>query len=162
MGQTFVSWVEPFAAQYRASRVEAVAVAGSLTEVQLAVATGDEGWTVRDEIAHIAGSDIDFLHTFGGILRGESVDMSLFNDIDGRNARNLAENAPRPMTEIARMLQENGDKLLELLAQLGDDDESRQPAGMPFPLRGLVEGYGQHEPHHLGQVRDALANMGAP
>jgi uncharacterized damage-inducible protein DinB len=152
----FAAWVEPFAGRYRESRAQVLGLARSLGVADFAKSAGDEGWSVRDEFVHISASDADFIETLGALLRGGTVDTSIFADIDARNARNLAERKDRAMAQIAGDLHDSGEALQDLLAKLTADDESRQPAGFPFPLRGLVEGYGMHEPYHLGQIRAAI------
>jgi hypothetical protein len=152
----FAAWVEPFAASYRESRAQVVRLAHAASDSDLTRPSGDEGWTVREEFVHIAASEDDVIRTLGAVLRGEAVETSIFEDIDGRNARNLADRKDRPMPQIAADLERNGEALQELLAKLSAGDESRQPEGFPFPLRGLVEGYGMHEPYHLGQIRAAI------
>ena len=154
--QEYAAWVAPLAARDGESRSEAVRLARSLGDADLAKRTGDTGWTVRDELTHMASSDPDFLAMLRAILRGEKADTSVFADIDGRNARNLEARHGRSIDEIASELEENGRSLQQLLAQLTDDDESRQPEGVPFPIRGLVDGYSQHAPYHLTQIRGAL------
>jgi uncharacterized damage-inducible protein DinB len=131
-------------------------MARTVTEEQLSRPTGDEGWSVRKEFTHIAASDPDFVKTLRAILDGSTPDLSVFADIDARNARNLEAWKDRSMEEIADELERNGQVLQDLLARLTDDDEARQPEGMPFPLSGLINGYGQHGPYHLGQIRRAV------
>jgi uncharacterized damage-inducible protein DinB len=156
----FAAWVEPFAKQYRENRADAIDLARSLSADALGRPTGDTGWSVREELVHIAASDSDFLRTLGAILRGENVDTSVFADIDARNARNLAECQGRSIEQVASDLEQNGEALQKLVAQLTDGDESRQPEGFPFPLRGLIEGYGMHEPYHVAQIRTAIGAEG--
>ncbi len=152
----FAAWVESLAASYRGDRAEAVQLARSLSDGELKRPTGDEGWTVREEIVHVAASDTDFVRTLGSILDGGTPDMSVFADIDARNARNLAAWQGRSMGEVANELERNGHATQEMLARLTDADESRQPDGLPFPLNQLLNGYGQHSPYHLGQIRRAV------
>ncbi len=154
--RSFAPWVEPFAAKYRESREEALRLARSLTPADLGKPAGDDAWTVRDELVHIAGADPDFLRTLGAVVRGETADTSIFADIDARNARNLEARKDFAITRIADDLAANGEALQDLLAKLTAADEARQPEGFPFPLRGLVEGYGGHEPYHLGQIQRAI------
>ena len=152
----FAAWVEPFAGRFRESRGEAVRLARELGDGDLAVSTGDAGWSVRDELAHISASESDFLEVLGAIVRGEAPDTSAFADIDGRNARNLAALEGRPMADIAHDLEDHGRTLQELLGRLSDGDEGQQPAGIPFSMSGLLGGYAQHEPYHLDQIHAAL------
>src|SRR4029079_17499282 len=128
----------------------------SLTDAEMSRPTGDEGWSVRQEMLHIAASDADFLPVLTAIVSGKTPDTSVFADIDARNARNLAAWQSRPMNEVADELENNGIATQELLGRLTDDDESRQPDGVPFAIGQLIAGYGQHGPYHLGQIRQAL------
>src|SRR5262245_60369394 len=125
--RTFAAWVEPLAASYRENRAAVVELARGLSDEQLARATGDEGWSVRTEFTHIAASDPDFVKTLTLILDGGKADLSIFNDIDARNARNLDAWKDRSMPNIAAALENNGRTLQLLLSRLTDEDESRQP-----------------------------------
>jgi hypothetical protein len=149
------AWVRPFAERDHESRTEAAQLARSLDASALARATGDTGWTVRDEITHMATADADFIPLLRAIISGEQPDTSVFADTDARNARNLEENRGRPAGDIARELEENGRTIAELFATLSDADETRQPAGFPFPLIGLIDGYSQHHQYHVGQIKSA-------
>lgn len=153
---SFAAWVEPLAASYRENRADVVQIARSLSDEQLSRPTGDEGWSVRKEVLHIAASDPDFVKTLGTILDGATPDLSIFTDIDARNARNLEAWKDRDMQDVAGELESNGRLLQDLLARLTVEDGSRQPEGMPFPLGQLIVGYGQHGPYHLGQIRKAI------
>lgn len=153
------AWVQPFAESYRSARERTLAALRRADEAGFARATGNEGWTVRDEFVHIAASDADFSRTLGGILDGVAVDMTIFADIDDRNARNLAARANRTPAQILADLEASGPAIQSLLARLTDADEARQPDGMPFPLRGLIEGYGMHEAYHAGQIEAALGSL---
>ena len=158
--RTFAAWVEPLASSYRENRADVLELARTLTDDQLSLPTDDAGWSVREEATHIAASDPDFIKMLGALLDGEPLDMSVFADIDDRNARNLAAWKERSIDEVSGALEDNGRVLQELLARLTDEDENRQPEGMPFPLSGLINGYGQHGPYHLGQIRAAIGEGG--
>ncbi|MBI5288456.1 MAG: maleylpyruvate isomerase N-terminal domain-containing protein [Chloroflexi bacterium] len=157
--QDFAAWVSPLAARDRDARAEAARLARSLSAGDLTKPTADAGWSVGDELKHMASSDPDFLKVLGAILGGEAVDMTVFADIDARNATHLAERRERSMDETATELEESGRSMGVLLARLTDEDESRQPEGLPFPLRALIDGYTMHAPYHVEQIKAAL---GAP
>ena len=154
--ERFAGWVDPFAQRLRESRAEAVRLARSLGQEDLAAETADAGWSVRDELAHIASSDDDFLGFVRAVQRGETPDTSVFADIDERNARNLQSREGQSIARIANDLEENGIALQTVLQKFGEGDEARQPEGMPFTLGQMVHGYVQHEPYHLGQIREAV------
>lgn len=156
----FAGWVESLAASYRVDNAEAVRLARSLSNDDLKRPTGDLGWTVREEIVHVAAADTDFTRMLGSIVGGGTPDIAVFADIDARNARNLAAWQGRSLEEIARELERGGQVMQALLARLTDADESRQPEGFPFPLNQLLSLYGQHGPHHLGQIRLAVGEDG--
>ena len=154
---SFASWVQPIAAGYHDAHVEAIDHARALSDEDLAKPTGDSGWSVRDELAHMAASDGDFVATLMALVNGERVDLSIFDKIDERNARNLTEWADRSREDIASELERNDGKLQQLLAQLTPEDGERTPEGFPFPLAKMLQGYGMHHPYHLEQIAGALA-----
>jgi len=154
----FAPWVEPIAAGYRESRAESVRLAQSLDEHALVQPTGDSGWTVRDELVHIAASGTDFARLLDPIVRGETPDTSVFADIDARNSRNLESRRGWSIAEIGTDLEGNGSLVQELLQKLHADDEARQPQGFPFSLKDLLGGYGQHDAYHLDQIRQATGS----
>jgi hypothetical protein len=153
----FAAWVEPIAVAYHDAHVEAIEHARALSDEDLAKPTGDSGWSVRDELAHMAASDGDFVETLKAVIDGKQVDLTVFDNIDERNARNLTVWADRSRKDIAKELERNDGKLQELLAQLKPEDETRTPAGFPFPLEKMLQGYGMHHPYHLEQIAGALA-----
>jgi hypothetical protein len=150
----FASWVEPIASRYRESCEEAMRLARTLSDEDLQLPSGDPEWSVRDEFAHIS-SGAAFVEMLRAIVRGERPDTTAFADVDALNARNIAERRNRPVQELARDIEANGHELQELLAQLTDDDENRQPAGIPFALKDLLGGNSQHDHYHLAQIRQA-------
>jgi uncharacterized damage-inducible protein DinB len=156
--QRFAAWVEPIAAQYRDGIAEGLRLARALRPEQLSLPSAeDAGWTVRDELVHMAASGGDFQRLLGAIVRGEQPDTSVFADTDARNARNLEARKAHSLEQVAAELEENGRVQQGLLAQLTDADESRTPDGMPFGLKDLLAGYGQHDAYHLAQIAAAIA-----
>ena len=153
----FATWVQPIAASYHDAHLEAIQRARMLNAGELALPTGDRGWSVRDELAHMAASDEDFIATLGAVLDGKQVDFSVFADIDARNARNLDAWSTRSVEDIASALERSDAALQELLARLTPEDEQRTPEGFPFPLSQMLQGYGMHHPYHLEQISGALA-----
>ncbi len=153
---TFVDWVAPHAASYRAVRAEAVTLALAATQEDLVHGTGDTGWTVLDEIVHLAIADEDFIRVLTTVIEGQVLDTSIFGDIDSRNAENLLKGRNRPIPELATALKHNSVTLVELLSRLNASDEFRQPEGFPFTLGKLVAAYGMHAPYHVAQLKDAL------
>jgi uncharacterized damage-inducible protein DinB len=156
----YAAWVEPLAARDRNARVEAVRLARSLDDASLKLETGDAGWSVRDELTHMAAADPDLVSLLRAILAGQRPDTSVFADIDARNAQHLDEYQGRAMSQIADELEHNQAALDELFAQVTDADETRQPVGIPFPLRRLIEGYSMHHAYHVQQIQNALTRGG--
>jgi uncharacterized damage-inducible protein DinB len=152
----FAAWVQPIAAQYRDSNAETVRIAGQITADGLTKPTADSGWTVRDELVHIAASLSDFAGTFGAIVRRERVDMSRFADIDARNADNLASRSRCTTDDVAHDVERDGPAVQKLLTRLTDADQSRTPDGFPITLGQMLQGYAMHDQYHLGQIKTAL------
>src|SRR5262245_1593403 len=97
---TFADWVAPHAASYRENRAGAASLARSLSDEQLQRPAPDAGWTVRDELVHLASTDPDFIGVLGAIVAGETPDTSVFANVDGRNAHNLAAWTDRSMSDV--------------------------------------------------------------
>ncbi len=157
----YAPWVEPIASAHRKVRAETLRVVRSLSDTQLARDAGDPGWSVRDELVHIAASESNVVKVLRAITEGQTADMSFFADLDANNARALEAARDRSMQDIADDLDALGGELQVLLARLAIEDETRQYAGLPFPIGQLVAGYQGHEPYHLEQIRAAVGVDGA-
>jgi uncharacterized damage-inducible protein DinB len=157
MTPDFAAWVRPIAESYHDVHEEAIAHARTLPDEDLAKPTGDSGWSVRDELTHMAASDGDFVSTLASLVNGENVDLSVFDNIDERNARHLTAWADRPREEITAELERRDGELQGLLARLTDEDAQRTPEGFPFPLADMLRGYEMHGRYHLEQIAGALA-----
>ena len=156
----YAAWVQPLAASYGESRAEGARLARSLPEAACTAPTGNTGWTASDELAHMADAGTNFAAMLREVVAGGPVDTSRFVDIDASNARGLAARRGRSMGDIAAEIEKGGEDALAALSQLGDADEERRPEGVPFTLGQLLQGYAQHDPYHLAQLRDALAGAG--
>jgi hypothetical protein len=152
----YADWVRPLVERDRAARVEAARIARTLHAAQLATSTGDTGWSVHDEFAHMTGADSTFGPVLATILAGRQPDLGVFADIDANNARMIELNRGRSASDMADDLDESGRMLAALFAKLTDGDEHRQPDGVPIPLGQMINGYSQHHAYHVGQVRAAL------
>jgi hypothetical protein len=105
----------------------------------------------------MAAADGDFVATLTALVNGERVDLSIFDNIDERNARHLSGWADRPRHDILADLERHDGALQSLLARLTPEDQARTPEGFPFPLAQMLQGYGMHHPYHLEQIAGALA-----
>ena len=152
----YAAWVRPLAERDRAARVEAARIARTLDAGQLETPTGDSGWSVHDEFAHMTGADSTFGPVLETILIGGIPDLSVFADIDANNARLIKANRGRSPSDLADALDESGRVLAALFTRLTEADEHRQPDGMPLPLGQMMNGYSQHHAYHVGQVQAAL------
>jgi uncharacterized damage-inducible protein DinB len=153
----FADWVAPIAARHRDVRAETEQLAATLSPEQLARETSD-GWSIRDQFVHIATSEANVVSLLRAIARSEAPDLSVFADLDAKNARTLAEMQGYPMDALRSDLAARGLELQDALAKLGADDEATQYEGMPFPLGQLVAGYAGHEPYHLDQIRAVVGD----
>lgn len=153
---TFAGWASPLVTKDLGHRAEAVTLARTLDSTALARRTADDGWTVREELAHMASADADFIPRLAAMLDGEGVDMSVFAETDARNAQHLAERADQTAESIANELETNNRELETLYGRLTDEDAERQPPGLPFTLSALIAGYSQHGAYHVGQIQNAL------
>ena len=142
----FAAWVEPIAVAYHDAHVEAIERTRTLSDEELAKPTGDSGWSVRDELAHMAASDGDFVRTLSAVVSGGQVDLSIFDNIDERNARNL-DQLGDPLARRHRHGARAQRRQAAGAAGTVDtpEDEARTPEGFPFPLAQMLAGL-RHAP----------------
>ena len=138
-----------------------MAFARSLTDEQWGIETGNEGWTVKDIMAHI-GKANDQL--FQGLLRqviaGEKVDTEIFRtvDTDGENMAGVEARRGMPPADVIAEYEEAGEEMQHLLSQLTDEHEHLTQDDPPFVLKSflpVIENE-SHSIEHLRQMQAAV------
>jgi uncharacterized protein (TIGR03083 family) len=153
--RTFALWVEPIAAKLRESRAQVADLARSIPAEAWSQPSPLPGWTYKDLLAHLAPSE--YLNTvLRAVLANELVDVSIFAQVDARNAQQLEERRDRSVEELIAELEAGNSQTQELLSRLAEADESRRQADIPMSLGEGLRGFLEHDPEHLAQLRTAL------
>lgn len=156
--RTFVAWVEPIAAELRASRAEIAGFARAAPEELWARPSPLDGWTARDLLAHLAG---DTGKGSAAAMRATvdrlAPDPAPFAaGVDALNARDVEERRDRSIAEIVAEIEADGEVWQELLSQLGGNDEAMRWEGFPWGLGEYLRILAEHDREHLEQLRAAV------
>ena len=127
------------------SRSTLEALIEQLSEVQLTTPEADNGWSIKDQLAHIAiwESGID------GLLQGRSrfgtmgLDEATVaaNDVDELNDILIERSRQQSLTEVVAFFKESHRRLLATLLNLADDD--------------LLKPYSHYQPDQPGEFTDS-------
>ena len=157
--RTFVAWVTPVADKLRRDRDEVIAFARSVEPDAWSRPSNVEDWTCKEVLAHLAGGNDQIVQQLlRSVAAGERVDPAIFSvDTDAENARAIAAQRHKPVSELIEELVRDGEEVQELLASLEDAHENLKQ-DLPFTLGQflqIVEKEG-HDLLHLSQLREAL------
>jgi uncharacterized protein (TIGR03083 family) len=155
---TFTAWVEPVAEKLRRDRNEVIEFARSVDPNAWERPSNVEGWTCKKILAHLAGGNDQILQQLlRSVVAGEKVDPDILVDTGAENARAIAEQRDKPISDLIEELVRDGDEVQELLSSL-DDSHEHLKQDLPFTLgqfMQIVENEG-HDLLHLAQLREAL------
>ena len=98
----FAGWVAPSATKLKQSREDIIAAANGVPDDAWEQPSGYEGWTFRDQLAHLGDSHESFHSVLGSVLAGEEVDFARFARIDDVNAENLAKRKGASVADVKR------------------------------------------------------------
>jgi uncharacterized protein (TIGR03083 family) len=159
--RTFAPWVEPVAAALADGRAQVIDFARSAPPEIWGRASGVEGWTNRDVLAHLAGGNDRVLQlVLQGVTERRPLDPSLMNpDTDQENARGVEERRSWPIERLIADLERDGDDVQELLSRLTDMDRDLREPGFPITLGEFLHVVQEegHDMLHLAQMRSALS-----
>ena len=159
--RTFAAWVGPFAAKLRADDEAVLAFARSLPEDAWSTPTENDGWTVKDLMAHIGkGNDQLFQGLLRQVIAGEKVDTEIFRtvDTDGENMAGVEARRDMSPAAVIAEYEASGEELQDLLSQLTDEHEHLTQDDPPFVLRTFLDLIDKesHSIEHLKQMKAAL------
>lgn len=160
-GRTFAAWVAPFAAKLRADDEAVLAFAGSLPDEAWSTPTENEGWTVKDLMAHIGkGNDQLFQGLLRQVIAAEKIDTEIFRtvDTDGENMTGVEARRYMSPAEVIAEYEAAAEELQDLLSQLTEEHEYLTQADPPFQLRGFFKAIEaeSHSLEHLKQMKAAV------
>lgn len=158
--RTYAAWVEPIAVRLREDSAQVVAFARAQPLEAWERPSPLEGWTCKDLLAHIGlGNDQIFQQVLRMAIAGAPIDTAVFAvNTDEANAREVASRRGLSVHDVIVEVEESGNEIQELLAQLTDEHEHLRQDRPPFILKtflgfALKEG---HDLEHLAQLRVAM------
>ena len=140
------------------AHADLLAVVSGLTAEQAARPTPNVNWTVKDVLAHLAGTERGHQQVIRALLAGEVAGQAGF-DLD---TFNQADVAPREGWTLAKLLEDlnaSHTSTLALLKSLGGDDWDRagyHPGGFDSTVEGTFRVIAIHERRHTKDIRVAL------
>lgn len=142
----------------------------SLSEEQLNRRVPQSTWVVRDFAAHLATLDIMLSRMFAAAIDGNAdssrIDDKPF-DVDAFNDAVVAERREWPLERVFAEAADNRGALVEVLAQLTDEQidrtmhfgaDAKRKAG-DLPLKLFLAGWAQHDPIHAADMLKALPEL---
>lgn len=125
----------------------------------------NETWTVRDVLAHLAGTDRSMGRLVSGMIEGTyAIDEAKKFALDDYNARQVARRREQAVDELRREMDENRRELLAVVERLEGDAwtaDTWQPGysgapGRSMPLRERLLAYAAHDEEHGAHIRAAV------
>lgn len=141
-----------------------------LSETQLTAPRDQQGWSVKDHLAHLAAWERSLAYLLRGRPRHEGLGVDeaayLEDDEDGLNAVIHEHNQARPLPEVLVAFRQSHEQVLDALAGLTDadllktyshylPDEPGQDSGEPI-LKRIVGNTEEHYAEHRRWI-EALA-----
>jgi hypothetical protein len=147
--------LEGIIASLRSSNEAAVELVSVLDHEQWRRRTPAEGWPVGVAARHIALGHRQFVGWVEGMLAGEPVDPG---DLDAVNASVAAAGIVAEPDEVARLLRDEGDRVVSVLTTLKPEDVDGEVdfGGRRVPRIALLGASVRHVDAHLASVRAAV------
>ena len=131
----------------KAARAEVLELVGRMSPAQLDLTTANEGWSVKDTLAHLSSIEVRVRSLLQHALEGrawpaDAVDLHTFN------ARCVAERRSWPAEAIVDELRQTGRESDAAIDRLAPDDLDRQ---WDHPTRGTltIDDIARILPRHL-------------
>lgn len=138
------------------TRTDFVGLARSLSPGEQHLATENPGWSVKDTIAHVAGSEMGLIALAMRIVNSDTSARPGF-DLNAHNQQQVEQRREATIEDLLAELQKSREEALLTLASLSDAELSRegQFAGRPATAASVFGRIGLHETEHGDQIRRA-------
>lgn len=116
-------------------------------------------WSVKDEIAHLAGAERGMLRIAQRIARNENPELPEGYNNDEYNARQVAKRKNQTLAEIKAELDGSRAELIELLASVASDQlnlRGEHPLAGDVSLKDLLVVIYSHETTHAKEIADKV------
>jgi uncharacterized protein (TIGR03083 family) len=149
---------EELVSYLKKTRADLVELAKSLTPSELARATDNPGWSVKDTLCHAVASEAGLTELAKRFVRGEGMPQG-GPDLHTRNQHAIDERRECSIADLTSELTESRFRLFEALAGLTDQQlatPAQFPPGQPNTVAGVFRRIGMHEEDHGAEIRKAL------
>jgi hypothetical protein len=153
-----VSDIDIILSKMQATRDELLSFVQGLDEASLTWHPPGGGWSIRDNLAHLADAEHAHRRFVQAILDGRSVHLEGFN-LDRWNQEHVARHAGQSIDEILDALRAEREETLILIVDISPDAWDRRgdhPALGEVSLRQVIKTIGVHERMHLKEMRKLL------
>ncbi|MBI2954633.1 MAG: DinB family protein [Chloroflexi bacterium] len=140
------------------TREKFLALAKSLTPAELEMPTENEGWSVKDTLAHAATSEMGLVATILRIARGQTSPRPGF-DLHAFNREQVVKLRALAVDELLARMDQSREEVVRTLARLTDEElatEGVTSSGTPATVRELFGMIGEHEMMHAEEIRRAI------
>ena len=142
-----------------AARGEALEAVSGLGPEQLARPTTNEGWSVKDILAHLSSIEARLRSMCQHGLDGRQWPAE-DGDVNAYNARCMAERRAWSGPALVAELEQSGKESLSMLERLAPEDLDRtfdHPTRGPVTIETLLWIIPRHTQAHSGEIKAALA-----
>jgi len=153
----------PILTKLDASRAKLLASIAGLDEAALDARPADDGWSIRQNLTHIAASEADHCRVIAVIAGGDLDRLPAAVDRDAHNAARLAELGPLTLPQILDALADQRARTEALFARL--TAEQLEIVG-PHPVLGemaisaIFRMLAIHEQMHIREIAAIRAQLG--
>jgi hypothetical protein len=151
---------EELLATMRRDRATLDAAIGKLSDAEKLKAALDDGWSVKDVLAHISAWERTATSWLDVIARGETPERPEVRDVDATNARFYAASTDAPLAAVLDESRASHAEIVAATERLSDAQlNDKQPLG--FKLWRMIDGNSaEHYREHTRQI--AAWREGAP
>ncbi len=142
----------------QATRDELLALVESLDQPTVTWHPSMGGWSIRDNLAHLADAERAHRRFVGAVLKGRSTRLEGF-DLDRWNEEHVARRADQTPEDVLDALRSERQETLTFIADLPHDAWDRvgdHPALGEVSVRHVIRVIGVHERMHLKEIRRLL------
>ena len=121
-----------------------------LSDEQLSEPMGEDKWSIKDTLGHLAAWEGEAVHAFEQKERGERPTIGDITDYDAWNEVESGKRKDWSADQIRQELRSNRERLMEIVAGLPEDEKIWAPERATARLLGTLI---DHDKHHLESIR---------
>jgi hypothetical protein len=157
-GATMTSPADKILPKMHTTRNELLVLVEGLDDAVVAWRPSQEGWSVRQNLAHLADAERAHRRFVEAVMSGRSTRLEGF-DLDRWNQEHVDRHADQSVEEILDSLRAEREETLAFIASIPHDAwemEGEHPALGRVSVRQVVKVIGVHERMHLQEMHKLL------